>query len=200
MQPSMEYIWREFSDRLLYFIQRKVSDVDDAEDILQNVFIKIQKSINQLKDDTKLKSWLFQIANHTIIDYYRRPQTEYNMDYELKQFVTEDDEENANQDIASYLQDFIVLVPEKYRQVMVMYEFQGLKHKEIAEQLNISVSASKSRLQRGRQKLKALLEDCCRFEIDKYGNIVDYEKKKYVVNRNFFEKVATKYIFIRLTK
>ncbi|HDX9580262.1 TPA: RNA polymerase sigma factor SigZ [Bacillus pseudomycoides] len=178
MQRSMEYIWMEFSDRLLYFIQRKVSNTGDAEDILQNVFIKIQKSIGQLKDATKLKSWLFQIANHTIIDYYRRPQTEYNMDYEFNQFVTEDDEENANQDIASCLQDFIVLVPEKYRQVMVMYEFQGLKHKEIAEQLNISVSASKSRLQRGRQKLKALLEGCCRFEIDKYGNIVHYEKKE----------------------
>ncbi|MGF9964945.1 hypothetical protein [Bacillus rhizoplanae] len=49
MQPSMEYIWMEFSDWLLYFIQRKVSNVGEAEDILQNVFIKIQKSINQLR-------------------------------------------------------------------------------------------------------------------------------------------------------
>ncbi|QBJ65018.1 hypothetical protein C3496_00430 [Bacillus anthracis] len=59
MQRSMEYIWMEFSNCLLYFIQRKVSNTGDAEDILQNVFIKIQKNIGQLKDESKefIKDW-----------------------------------------------------------------------------------------------------------------------------------------------
>jgi len=65
-------------------------------------------------------------------------------------------------------------LPQKYLEALELYEFQGLSQKELSEKLGISYSGAKSRVQRGRKKLKYLLEGCCHIESDRYGNIVDF--------------------------
>lgn len=80
MKLSIEEIWSQFNQILLNFIQSKVSNKHDAEDILQNVFIKIYKNLDELKSETKLESWIFQITRNEIIDYYRTRKPNYNLD------------------------------------------------------------------------------------------------------------------------
>ena len=70
MQPT-ETLWRAYSDQLLSFIRSRVKDPVIAEDILQDVFLKMHERLHTLKDDQKLQSWMYRIARNAIIDHYR---------------------------------------------------------------------------------------------------------------------------------
>jgi len=65
-------LWSRFNKQLLVFIKSKVQDKDQAEDILQNVFIKIHSNIDKTEDFQKIESWIYQITRNTIIDYYKQ--------------------------------------------------------------------------------------------------------------------------------
>ncbi len=69
---KVEYLWKDFEAKLRSFIYSKIPDKAATEDILQEVFIKIHLKIGTLKDDAKLKPWLYQITRNLIVDYYRR--------------------------------------------------------------------------------------------------------------------------------
>ena len=71
MNRTTEDIWNEFSQRLRVFILSRISDPDDADDILQEVFIKLHTRIDTLRDEDRLAAWLYQIARNTIADHYR---------------------------------------------------------------------------------------------------------------------------------
>lgn len=84
------------------------------------------------------------------------------------------EEENFTKEATVCIRSTIKRLPEKYREALELTEFQGLSQKELSEKLGISYSGAKSRVQRGRGKLKQLLEGCCHIEADRYGNIVDF--------------------------
>ncbi len=173
-QDSIELIWQEYHDQLLMFILKKVSDKATAEDILQNVFIKILTKIDSLKDSTKMKSWLFQITRNTIIDYYRESKTPANMPIFLED---EDDEatDDITDEVGAWLSPFIKSLPEKYQEALTLTEINGMSQKDLASHLDISYAGAKARVQRGRVMLKDKLTQCCIFHTDKYGNIMDYK-------------------------
>lgn len=177
MKLNIEEIWSQFNQILLNFIQSKVSNKYDAEDILQNVFIKIYKNIDNLKSETKLESWIFQITRNAIIDYYRTKKPDYLIGEIEEAFEASIETENMNRKISLCLNDMIEELPKKYQMPLNLYEFGNHKHKEISKELNISVSGSKTRVQRARVKLKEMLLKCCDFEVDAYGNIIDYKTK-----------------------
>lgn len=66
----------------------------------------------------------------------------------------------------------------KYKQPLMLYEFNGMKYKEISKKLNLSLSGAKTRVQRARNQLKKMLLECCDFDVDAYGNVIDYKRKK----------------------
>lgn len=171
-------LWNKFSSDLLIFIKSKISNESDAEDILQEVFVKIFKKVDSLKEVSKIKSWLYTITRNTIIDYYRRGKDSL-LDQESMQQLTDnlEEESNMNDEVADCLKSMIFKLPDKYKEVYEKYENEGLKHKEIAEELDISVSTSKVRLLRAKEIFKNNLKKCCHFEVDSYGNILDYKKK-----------------------
>src|SRR5216683_1532991 len=71
MVMTTERIWEEFHPRLKQFILKRIPDQQNAEDILQEVFLKIHTRIDTLRDEEKLQSWIYQIARNAIADYYR---------------------------------------------------------------------------------------------------------------------------------
>jgi RNA polymerase sigma-70 factor (ECF subfamily) len=168
-----EKIWIEFSNQLKSFISRKVADTSVAEDILQEVFIKIHSNIDSLKDEQKIKAWIYQITRNSIIDYYRKrridtKELDDSYGYEM---LTEDESE---QEIASGLEDMVKELPPQYAEAILLTEFKGLKQKELANKIGLSISAAKKRVQRARQMIKDDLMKCCHFEFDRYGSIIDY--------------------------
>ena len=173
---SIENIWREFSANLKQFILKRISDESIAEDILQEVFVKIHSRIETLEDIGRLQGWIYQIARNTIIDHYRSKKAMAVLPEELKSLENSD-----NNDVVGVLPCIEAMVdrlPEKYRQAVILTTYQGLTQKEMGKKLGLSLSGAKSRSQRAKEKLKNMLMECCSFELDRFGKIIDYEPKK----------------------
>ena len=177
-QAPLEKIWRGGEPGLRGYIRRKVADEMDVDDILQEVFIKMQQRLHQLRDDQKVTSWLYQIARNAVVDYYRERQKERRL------AVTSFDEEDgpAAPDLthafAQWLPVAIATLPDKYREAIYLTEIEGLSQRELAERLGISYSGAKSRVQRGREKLKVVIDQCCKVYTDRYGNVLDYHRRR----------------------
>jgi RNA polymerase sigma-70 factor, ECF subfamily len=171
MNATLEHIWHEFAEQLGRFIRARVSDPATAEDIRQDVFVKIQASLDQLKEPAKLQSWIYLIARNAIIDHYRsRKET-----VEVPDTMIAEAEPSSEEieELKAAFRRMIYSLPEPYREALVLTEFEGLKQQQLAERLGISLSGAKSRVQRGRAQLKDMLHECCTFEFDRRGKVID---------------------------
>jgi RNA polymerase sigma-70 factor, ECF subfamily len=171
-----EKLWQEYHAKLWSFIRGKVSDDTASDDILQTVFIKVHSNLKSLKDGTKLESWLYQIARNAITDYFRSQKPFVDIPEWLPQPET-DSVEQVTLELSECLQPFIQILPDKYKEAVILSELKGLTHKEIAELKDISLSSAKSRVRRGRALLKNMFIECCLLEFDHSGRVFNCEPK-----------------------
>lgn len=169
-------VWQQYHSKLRAFTKSRISDDAATDDILQDVFLKMHTGLASLKDDIKIRNWLYQITRNTIIDYFRSQKPTVDIPDWLS-LPEIDPTENVYQELAECLQPMIKALPEKYRGAVTLSELRGLKQKEVAQLQGISVSSAKSRVQRGRALLKKMLTECCRFKFDHTGRLIDYEIK-----------------------
>jgi len=173
MSHSTEIVWEHFSARLLSFIHRRVEDLPTAEDLLQEVFLRIHTRMETLKDESRLESWVYQIARNVILDHYRRRRDTVPVSDELPGADATMETDPADV-LASSMREMVDALPEPYREALILTEFEGLTQAELAKTLGISSSGAKSRVQRARQKIKDELLACCHFEFDRSGRVIDY--------------------------
>lgn len=167
-----ESIWHEFHAQLYAFIRRRVRDDALAEDLLQQVFLRIHTRIETLRDDTKLNAWIYQIARNSIADYYRAQSVSAPLDDEIPEPETDTDDLAEN--LTPGIRNFVNALPDMYRNAFLLTEIDGMSQVELARHLGISVSGAKSRVQRARAQVKQMLLDCCHFELDRLGGVIDY--------------------------
>ncbi len=181
---TTEQIWEDFNKSLKAFIRYRIEDSNLAEDVLQEVFIKIHENNDKLHDVENIKSWIYQITRNTIIDAYRRQQgrreeirdvyeDEIINELESSDRILTEIEMEPMQKIAAGLKEMVDKLPGKYAQALTFVEFEGNSQIELAKELGITVSGAKSRVQRGRLLLKDSLMKCCHFEFDRYGTIIN---------------------------
>ena len=171
MNTKLEDIWIIFEDRLKSFIRSKISDEMAAEDILQEVFIKIHSNIDTLKDDSKIQSWIFQITRNSMNDYFRSIK-KANQHLPIPEEVEED---NSSDLMADTLKDMVKMMDELSSEdceALCLTELGGMSQKDYAKKTGISYSGAKSRIQRAKIKLKDLLMKCCHYQFDKYGTVI----------------------------
>ena len=176
MSTITEQAWEAFHTPLHQFIRRRVADEATAEDLLQEVFLKIHQQGASLRDTRHLESWMYQITRNLIIDYYR---SHHHSTTTLEEGEVLDlPEELPDDDIVSELlpcvRAMVLALPGQDRQALILTEYQGLTQKEFGERLGLSFSGAKSRVQRARERLKQELLACCHFELDRRGHILDY--------------------------
>ena len=171
MNATLEQIWREFAAKLGQFIRARVADPATAEDILQDVFVKIQARLGQLKDPAKLQSWIYLITRNAIIDHYRTRKETVAVPESLA--AEEEPQTHETEELKVAFLQMIYSLPEPYREALMLTEFDGLTQQQLAGRLGISLSGAKSRVQRGRQQLKEMLTECCTFEFDRRGKVID---------------------------
>lgn len=176
---DVKAVWQAFHQRLWGFIGQRVNNPADVDDILQEVFVRIHQHLPTIRDTDRLQSWVFQITRNAIIDYYRKVdrQPEFASADALETLAMDADPVVFNHQIASCLRPLLEHLPEPYREAVQLSELDGMTQRSIAQELGISVSGMKSRVQRGRQKLKDLLQTCCQIELDAVGNVIEYEMK-----------------------
>lgn len=174
---STEKIWESLNSRLRRFFLARVPDEQVASDLLQDTFLRIHEKLDSLDDHRRMAGWVFRIARNKVVDYYRsRPLGRLDGVPEIGGGPEPD--RNVNQEVSDWLPVFIDKLPSGYREAVRLYELDGVPQKEIAERLGLSLSGAKSRIQRGRQKLKRLLHDCCVFDLDRHGNVLDYRSRE----------------------
>jgi len=133
----------------------------DAEDILQEGFIKALTKLKEFRNEGPLGGWIRKIVINTAINFYRNKNSQFlNID------DVNYDNEDLDKDIISQLSvnellGFIQELPEGYRMVFNMYVIEGYKHKEIAETLNITENTSKSQLAKARKHLQEKIKEVC---------------------------------------
>lgn len=169
-------IWKEFNDELLGFILSRVNQRDLAEDILQDVFVKIHKKADQLADNNKLESWIYQITRNSIIDHYRKKKIPTADGSLLNSLAIDENELSINHQFVKCLRPFVDQLPEIYRDAFNRTSYGELSQREYAETIGISYTAVKSRVQRARHKLRSLFTECCHVETDNYGNILSADR------------------------
>jgi len=173
---TTENVWQEFNIKLKQFIIKRVPDEQSAEDILQDVFVKIHTHIEMLKDGHKLQSWIYQITRNAVYDYYRDRRITAGIS-ETLDLPEEPGENDVERMLALSLKEMVDCLPDVYRQALILTEYEGLTQKELARRLGLSFSGAKSRVQRAREKLREMLLECCHLEFDRRGRIIDYYPK-----------------------
>lgn len=167
--------WQNHKTQLHRYVSKRIDDSDAVDDILQDVYIKASSNLHQLTSKGKLKSWLYRIAHNTIMDFYRKRQPYESLPEDL--LAEELDEgKQAREELAQCLIPLIDELPEKYATPLRLAEIDGVSQQAIADQLGLSLSGAKSRVQRGRVKFREQLMNCCDFEIGHDG-ITDYHPK-----------------------
>ena len=173
-------VWHDFHRGLLRFISRRVQDRDSAEDILQEVMLRIYRHIGELEHTPAIGAWVFQIARNAITDHYRRASARRE-----RPVGTEVEQEEAllsepadlRSELTACLDPLLERLPAIYREALELTELEGLTQAGAAKRLGLSASGMKSRVQRARAQLKALFVDCCEIELDRRGGVMSYEPR-----------------------
>ncbi len=168
-------LWLKHQIELKSFIVKRIKDPQLAEDILQEVLLKVYRFCSSKSGVNNVRSWLFQIAQNTIIDHYRK-QAKFS-DKEIPELLVED-ENSAFKDAVNYISPMLEFLPEEYAVPLKFSDIDGMKQVDIAKSLGLSLSATKSRIQRARQLLMAEFITCCNFEKDATGNLLSFEIKQ----------------------
>jgi len=172
VNSQVEALWFGLSQKLKQFILSRVGDEMVADDLLQEVFIKVHTHIDSLNDRTKIQSWMYQITRNLISDYFRSQHKGLNTENTLP----DEDEVDASEFMSEALQDMAKMMsalPEAYCEALCLTELQGMSQKMYAEKTGISYSGAKSRVQRARVMLRDMLMNCCHYQFDHYGSIID---------------------------
>jgi RNA polymerase sigma-70 factor (ECF subfamily) len=167
-------IWEEYKSSLLGYIKKRVTDEDDAKDILQDVLLKSYQYCSNGKSVLYLKSWLYKITQNTIIDYFKKSSK--TISFELD-FIEPDNEKSIIGEASDYIKALLQLVPKDYAMPLYMSDIEGIDQKIIADKLGLTLSNTKSRIQRARVKLKERFLECCVVGFGEHGEMVSFDIK-----------------------
>jgi RNA polymerase sigma-70 factor, ECF subfamily len=167
-------LWLQFRSQLRSFVARRISDQADVEDTVQWVFLRLHESRVSLERTDRVHAWLFRTARRAIVDHYRTKARRRDLAVgdtgdldSLAEAVghprpaQEDELWQAAECLAPLIED----LPLPYREAIVLSDLQGVRLADAAKEAGVSLSGMKSRVQRGRQRLKQLLLDCCQIAL-----------------------------------
>ena len=163
-------IWNTYESHLLNFIKTKVDDESIANDILQEVSIKLFDTLNRKIEIRNYKTWLFQVTRNTIADYFRKNKKQTELP------INEPEIHTDSSVCVCDLSGFVIqtYLSQKYSKPLYLSDIEKIPQQKIAEQLNLSLTATKSRIQRGRKKLKELINECVDIQYNDKGEISDF--------------------------
>lgn len=182
--PAARGAWRDLEAKLRPFIARRLSSPSDVDDVVQDVFLRMQRGLGGLRDEERFGPWVYQVARSAIVDHLRAAAKHRVVDDEHAPEPVAPppdlarDDDAVEQQLANVVAPFIAMLPSPYREALVLVELQGLSQKQAAELAGISLSGMKSRVQRGRALLRKALEDCCHIALDARGRVLSWTPRR----------------------
>jgi RNA polymerase sigma-70 factor, ECF subfamily len=175
-ESEFQHIYDAFRPKIHRYLAR-LAGTDEADDLTQEVFIKVSRGLKDFRGESKLSSWIYRIATNTALDHLRRPShittemSSIDMETEeeplrLKGEISLIDRQLIRKEMNACIRNVIKQLPEDYRTVIVLSELEEFRNHEIAEILQVSLDSVKIRLHRARKQLKKELENLCCFYHD----------------------------------
>ena len=174
-------VWSTFESRLRAYVRRRVDDAA-ADDVLGEILLRLARHREDLEAARNPLGWMFRVAANAITDHYRRRSVEQRtlVKTELEKLpetATETVDNTSSTELAQCLIPLIRTLPAPYGDALLLTEIEGVTQAAAAKHLGLSNSGMKSRVQRGRAKLKQALLHCCEIAIDRRGGVVDYQPR-----------------------
>lgn len=185
MVAAPDLPWQELHGNLRAFIARRVHNQADVDDLVQRVLLQIVRSLGTLRHAERLHAWVYRTARNVIVDYYRAAASRRDVgvggagDLESadpaapRESLSEDDGP-ARRELAACLEPMLSQLSPAYQEAIRIIDLEGVTQQEAARRAGVSLSGMKSRVQRGRLQLRAILEECCRIDLDRRGGISGY--------------------------
>ncbi|MFB6280061.1 MAG: sigma-70 family RNA polymerase sigma factor [Salinibacter sp.] len=182
--------WRPFVDGLRRFVKSRVPEAD-AEDVLQDTLVRLHEAADSLRDADRAEAWVFSIARRAIADFYRdrargpdeepvgrAPAEATDEPPPTENLAGYDGEHDVHEEVLSWLRPMAETLPEMYRHPLIMADFEGHTQQEVADDIGLSLSGAKSRVQRARVKLREQLQACCEVEFGPEGRAVAFRRRE----------------------
>jgi len=167
---SFEEIYRTYADRILNLVFRMTGSEEVARDLTQDVFVKVYENLSTFERRSQVYTWLYRIAVNHVTNHMKKEQRRRwtrLLDENVTDILREGEPESTGASAQRSMEEAeraavvwraVQSLPPKYRVPVVLYHYEGMSYREIAEAVGISVSAVETRIHRGRKKLMSQLE------------------------------------------
>lgn len=160
---AFNLIVRKYQERIYWHIRKIVINHDDADDVVQNTFLKVWGGLQHFREDSQLYTWLYRIATNEALTFLKRKRTKYflpliDVEQQLANSLETDPYFDGNE-LQLKLQKAIVRLPEKQRVVFNMKYFDEMKYEDMSEVLGTSVGALKASFHHAMKKIEKFLEE-----------------------------------------
>lgn len=187
MVSNTEHLWQEMHTGIRAFVSRRIRQTADVDDVVQRVFLRVHEGLSSLRDEERVHAWVYRTASNAIADYYRGPVGRREIasgsldDFDDVSAVgtagDESDDQTAQKEFAACVQPLLRSLSEADREVLTLIDVDEITQTDAARQLGLSVSGMKSRIQRARRRLRIVVEECCRVQLDRRGSIIEYQQR-----------------------
>jgi RNA polymerase sigma-70 factor (ECF subfamily) len=182
-------IYREYHQKILHYISKLASN-EEAEDITQEVFEKVDRGLAGFKGKSQLSTWIYRIATNAALDRLRSPSFKRSAEELMEEAEDRNvwtnnkkapvDQQLIRKEMSECVQEHIDKLPTDYKAVILLSEQEGLTNQEIADILQISIDNVKIRLHRARKSLKRILDEACDFYHNEQ-DILACDRKPHII-------------------
>lgn len=187
MDCTLDELYENFRRKLKAFVASRTHDERLADDLVQDTFLKVTRHCRSGGDCAHPKSFLYTVTTNVIADHFRSAklqashrtvQADHSKDEFDPDSFPKEDTDNLNQRFLECLIPLIDSLPEPYREAVRLADIEQVPQQQVAQRMKISLSGAKSRVQRGRLKLRDRILELCSIEYDCYGNITSCEPRR----------------------
>lgn len=170
-RERLESLYRSLRQPIRAYLERRLHhNPEVAEDLLHDVFVKIHERAGRVERGDRIESWIWAIARNALVDRQRRQKPSE----PIEEAPTEPIDPREVGPLHRTVRAFLDCIGEPYREALVLADLEGVPQTQLAKRLGLSHSGAKSRVQRARSKMAALIQQCCHLEFDRYGNVINY--------------------------
>lgn len=182
---TVQALWEASSQRLRAWFARHTRNVHDAEDLVQETFVRVLAGLGNVREGERLEAWVGAIAAHALSDHGRRRARrtrsladEHPTREPAAPSACADEQLELERAVAGWTEAFLERLEPEDAAILRSVELEGRSQAELARELRLAPSSARSRVQRARLRLRQQLEDCCTFAFDARGRIIDATRKQ----------------------
>ncbi len=172
--------WSEFETKLSSYVRRRVAG-GAVDDVVGEILLRLVRSQDKMDGARHPMAWIYRVAANVITDHYRKNASRQRLMDAVKSETADADRRQAaaheTDSLARCLIPMIKCLPAPYDEALMLTDIEGVSQKMAAKQLGLTASGMKSRVQRARRKLKTALLRCCDVQVNRRGDVLDYNRR-----------------------